>query len=171
MKREILFRGQTRRFGEKVNMMGEKLPGRWVYGGVLQGTGDFSIIYGNETMSTSSADLEKRVVYTDTLGQYTGLTDKNGKRIFEGDIIRYADKLDYEMYKESLEAPEVYEGVDFSDLWTVDKIVYGLEYGYPAFDLCNHEFDCNGLSELSESMDYYYEVIGNIHDNPELLEE
>ncbi len=37
--REILFRGQTRRHGEKVNMRGDKLPGRWVYGGGLQGQG------------------------------------------------------------------------------------------------------------------------------------
>ena len=44
--RDIIFRGQTRRYGEKVRMDGTKLPGIWVYGGVLQGTSDFSIIYG-----------------------------------------------------------------------------------------------------------------------------
>ena len=154
--REILFRGKQADNGE------------WVEGSLTSCGEYFStitrivpaehIIYGYD-------------VDPSTVGQYTGLTDKNGKRVFEGDIIRYADKLDYEMYKESLEAPEAYEGVDFSDLWTVDKVVYGIEWGYPAFDLCNHEFDCNGLSELSESMDYHYEVIGTIHDNPELLED
>ena len=66
--REILFRGQTRRHGEKVNMRGDKLPGRWVYGGVLQGPGDFSIIYGGENLG----DIEKHTVYTDTIGQYIG---------------------------------------------------------------------------------------------------
>ena len=84
MDREILFRGQTRRYGEKVNMNGEKLPGRWVYGGVIQGKGDFSIIYGGECPN----DIEKHVVYTDTLGQYTGQTDcENEIKIFEDDIL------------------------------------------------------------------------------------
>ena len=105
----------------------------------------------------------------ETVGQYTGLTDKNGKKIFEGDIIRYANMYDYNCHLESLDCIEAYDNIDFGDIWTVDKVVYGIAVSYPAFDLNMHNFESNGLSELSESGDYYYEVIGNIHDNPELL--
>ena len=79
--REILFRGQTRRKGEYcINMRYDKCDSNWVYGGIFpqNGGGDRAIIYQQEPT------VEKRIVYADTVGQYTGLTDKNGKKIFEG---------------------------------------------------------------------------------------
>ena len=109
-------------------------------------------------------------VLPETVGQYTGLKDKNGKRIFEGDIIRYADEYEYRMYLESLECPEDYQDNAFDNMWTIDEVVYGINVGYPAFDLNKHDWEVNGLSNLVESRAFYYEVIGNIHSNPELLE-
>lgn len=148
--REILFRGKRIDNGE------------WLEGYYLVAAG----------MAFISAFGIREPIHVDgeTVGQFTGLTDKNGKKIFEGDIIRYADGYDYRMYLESLECPEEYEGTDFSDIWTVDEVIYGIKVGYPAFDLRKHDFESNGLSELHESCNYFYEVIGNIHDNPELLE-
>lgn len=82
--RELLFRGQTRKRGEKVHAItGEKLPGQWVYGGVFQGPA-YSVIYGYD-------NFEKHVVYSDTVGQFTGILDVNGNKIFEGDILKDAD--------------------------------------------------------------------------------
>ncbi len=86
--REILFRGQTRRKGERVWMDGRPVDSNWVYGGVLQGTGAFSIIYGsNDPDDMRGSNMGKHVVYTDTLGQYTNRDAANGK-IFEGDILQ-----------------------------------------------------------------------------------
>jgi uncharacterized phage protein (TIGR01671 family) len=77
-------------------------------------------------------------VDSDTVGQYTGLKDKNGKRIFEGDIIKMSDE-------------------------EVGAVVY-------RNDCAGYELTCSGcafcLSQENERL-----VIGNIHDNPELLKE
>ena len=143
--REILFRGQTRRYGEQVWMNGEKVPSNWVYGGICQGKGDFSIIYGSMDVELEQP-TEKRVVYTDTIGQYTGLTDKNGKKIFEGDIVKIGgDNLPYWMKNEEFKAVEY-----VSD-------------GFSPFN--EYDNDCGTFLRAKDC-----EVIGNIHDNPELLE-
>lgn len=94
------------------------------------------------------------IVRPDTIGQYTGLT-ANGKKIFEGDIVRY--KIAHRFSEdEGLEAAEKF-------YLRVDTVGYGGGGFYPL----PHRVDCE---------DYWYsygffdfEVIGNIHDNPELL--
>ena len=140
--REILFRGQTRRKGQKVWMDGSPVEGNWVYGGVCHGTGDFSIIYGNLDEEWERP-TEKWVVYTDTVSQFTGLTGKNGKKIFEGDVCRFYGTEGYSDY--------VVFWDDTASQWTVRQIDLGAK----------------------DVLDGYFaeccEVIGNIHDNPELL--
>ena len=130
----ILYRGQTRKFGDKVRMDGRKLPGIWVYGGVAKGSGAYSIIYG----CADNEPIQKHVVYTETVGQYIGLDDVHGKKIFEDDILRAANATLFVVEWDN--AHSRYMG------YTVDG---------------HHEVHIDAVS--------YKEIIGNIHDNPELL--
>lgn len=88
--RTILFRGQTRRKGERTSISGIPLPGIWVAGGVFpQNKGyDYAIIY------QQNPKVEKYVVHADTIGQYTGINDSLGNFIFEDDIITFWLKND-----------------------------------------------------------------------------
>lgn len=155
--KEILFRGK------RVD------NGKWVYGSYIRFRADENAFDAHQIYSYYNNELYD--VISKTVGQYTGLKDKNGKKIFEGDIVRYAYLDEYRCYLESLESPEDYEGCNFDNMWTIDVVVYCINIGYPAFDLNGHDWEVNGLSNLSESTEYYFEVIGTIYDNPELLED
>ena len=85
-------------------------------------------------------DNSKRVVIPETIGQYTGFKDKKGTKIFEGDIGRRRDDI-------------------FLIDWSEEKA---------AFVMIFYDYICEILY-LEEMWDDA-EVIGNIHDNPELLE-
>lgn len=150
--REIKFRGQTRKKGEKVRIDGTPVDGNWVYGGVRQGKGDFSIIYENET-------YDKRVVYTDTVCRYTGLKDKNGKEIWENDIVCFQFDND-NCTLPYTDTKKRYGKIFFSDYRASFAIAMGR----------------NGSKSMNNDLYKYVqcgnrvEVIGNIFDNPELLE-
>ena len=153
MNREILFRGQTRKKGEKVkNFRGDPMPSEWVYGRMLSQNngGDFSIIYTYEPIDT-------RVVYTDTVGEYTGLTDKNGTKIFEGDILKLVDK------NQNYEWLAVVEfgnpNATYSWGWQLRPITKQVRMNTDI--LLWVETEITGATA---------EIIGNIHDNPDLLE-
>lgn len=80
-------------------------------------------------------------VDSETVGQYTGLTDKNGTKIFEGDIVKYGDTVHNVVFEQR--NGTAYFGLVYSTLET-------LSFGY--------------YQDLKQ-----IEVIGNIYDNPELL--
>lgn len=134
MEVEYLFRGKTS-------------PTDWVYGDLIHE--EVGINYIRENINTATHDsFCNYYVYPATIGQYIGIIDRNGQKIFDGDIIR-----------------AIAEGEE--DIYTVE---WCGDRKYPAFDL-KPQIDCdgNGLSYLLW-VEAEIEVIGNIHDNPELLE-
>ena len=137
--REILFRGKRIDNGEWVEGFYNHIPcGRFLC--------DEHCI---QTIKQDGRIGQLYDVYDSTVEQFTGLTDKNGKKIFEGDIIR---ELDGGM-----------DGIPREACWDEDYMKFKCPlvrkhwaYGYNACDLWQMQ---------SKNI----EVIGNIHDNPELL--
>ena len=166
--REILFRGKTKHGGE------------WVYGGVCCSAGNTIIVSFSERILTT---IEGKRVLPETVGQYTGLTDKNGKKIFEGDILSVTVNEVKQAYVFDEQMRDLVEmGIYTEDevgkvkvttrnktkaFWTVDhKDHFSQGIGFYLYGK-NRRFHL----KLSRStlLNVGAEVIGNIHDNPELL--
>jgi uncharacterized phage protein (TIGR01671 family) len=99
-------------------------------------------------------DAELQLADNYELMQYTGLKDKNGQEIYEGDILKVTSE-DGESYVTTVK-------------W------FGYE-DYPAFDLegipTSWSYDTNALATIFQSGVETCEVIGNIFENPEMMEE
>ena len=165
--REIKFRGFHRDENgkEKVYVNGGWVKGYWVISGSILQTYPVS----KYLFSKGKGDINGwKSVLIPTVGQYTGLKDKDGKEIFEGDIVKFFDR------KGEITRECGAFGIGTSKQINYDKLETKMPYGNsPAF--CyndnfislwelwwNYEQDDNPLYEV--------EVIGNIYENPELLE-
>ena len=128
--REILFRGKRTDNGE------------WAYGDLIQNVDCLKIREQEKSIKKIAKSYE---IDPKTVGQFTGLLDKNGKKIFEGDIV-----LGLFLFDMSINAVVKFRDGAFGLEWRRGEIIE-----FNAFtSLCN----------------ITYEIIGNRYDNPELLE-
>lgn len=130
MSREILFRGKKVENGE------------WAYGFLT--CMNYIDVFNPKVCYDGQEEIryytvEHHQVDTNTVGQFTGLCDKNGNKIFEGDILLKG-----------------FEKVSVK--WNENQCRWGIY---------SNDYEICGFNESTQG---YFEVIGNIYDNPELLE-
>ena len=145
--REILYRGIPKSDIDRhffADIWKDNCEGSFVYGSLIIDKGKYYICVSamckiNCCINNGMTSMIE--VIPETVGQYTGLTDKNGKKIFEGDIVK------------------IYYTEPFCEI------------GYIKFDEDKARFVVLITGEGSYSIDNTFEcvIIGNIHDNPELL--
>lgn len=121
--------------------------------------GDFINVGGYEAVE----------IIPETVGRCTGLIDKNGTLIFEGDIFKFKDEVWSSCYTSC--------GTEYCS-WGVENYgVVGFDEEYARFDFVQYKFNENSVeADLHENRDIEFaefvsnlEIIGNIHDNPELI--
>lgn len=136
---EILFRGKTQddkwvywnEYGELVTQSGKK-HSRYAYHRTQNSVSYYYYVH---------ALKDSKLLLKDTIGRFTGLTDRNGEKIFEGDILQEYNGDDRGYIR--------YDNEDGMYYLVVDHILYDFSA-------------CNSL---------WYEVYGDVYDNPGFLEE
>jgi uncharacterized phage protein (TIGR01671 family) len=137
--REIEFRGKRTDIGHK-----------WCYGNLQERNGHFSIYEKTHFSDVPKGYYVGHNVIPETVGQWIGLTDKNGAKIFEGDILLRND------------------GFSKQTAWIGWNEETG---GFSYYFRCKKYAPHTGIMShtMYGMLPEEYEIIGNIHDAPELL--
>ena len=113
----------------------------WVYGNLVTWR-DGSADILEDPLGKYDQSKNRYDVTPDTVGQYTGLRDKNGERVFEGDILRFTNS----------------DG---------ETSIYDVFWGYHRWLTRMHDVYTADPDDLDEVFCNSAEIIGNIHDNPD----
>ena len=139
--RDIEFRGRRTDNGE------------WVYGNLVRGCDEqyaYIVEFGNKELCRNYVDIDP-----ETVGQYTGLKDENGKKIFEGDIVKCVDANN---------------GGSFSAIVSFGNPNYEYNWGFQLFQMGGDNLNTDILLWVDmEEAGAYIEVISNIYDSAKII--
>jgi uncharacterized phage protein (TIGR01671 family) len=142
---DILIKKNKNKMERTIKFRGKSISGEWVYGDLIQLDTQLCIAKSHQwagVPANNSIEIDVTKIVPETVGQFTGLKDRNGVKIYEGDVIQY--ETDYDLMR-------------FEVKWNKDTLMW------------------EAVSQVIVDEPLYYkngfiEIIGNIHDNPELIE-
>jgi uncharacterized phage protein (TIGR01671 family) len=139
-----------------IKFRGKTPEGKWVYGDLIK---DVKLHGGDTAILPTNDFLDYEIVIPETVGQFTGLPDKNGKEYYEGDIAE-------------MEASVEYDEGSFIITYIGEVTII------PSMGVCLKNVKQYSNRRIAEKyvgykklVSYRSEKIGNIYDNPELLNE
>lgn len=147
---------------KRIRFRGKSLDsGKWIYGDLIENQGKYYIYHACTETTLSDEGNTITIVATkvqnETVGQYTGLQDRNGKEIYEGDIVEQIVTNGY--------------GYGFIGEVSFDNGVFGIKHKtYKSYIVSSFVYSSEwNDGHAHGTVLYEYELKGNIYDNPELL--
>jgi uncharacterized phage protein (TIGR01671 family) len=132
--------------------------GEWVYGYFVS----VRDIEGSDHACIHNTFGGFQYVIPDTAGQFTGLIDKNGKEIYEGDVLQ---RIPNEQYSDATGIPLDMLREDIGDGGDLVFVRYDESQSSVMYLSLSRKFNVHWLNTQ------YFTIIGNIHDNPELMKQ
>lgn len=162
----------------EIKCRGKRLDnGKWVEGYYVCIGEEYPYIYtGKLEINEDDVWTEKYPVISETVGQYTGMKDYSGTEIYEGDIVKIDDEL---VWGSMTSCGMEYDSVSVETHALIGWIDEDCAFGITRTNLGDGECDSQFLFDISPDGNEeklaekirHTEVVGNIHDNPELMEE